>query len=57
MAVFEPVKVEKIIVSVRLSSDVIGKIDRIAGEADISRNELIAQCIDFALANFKKKQD
>jgi predicted transcriptional regulator len=56
MADFEPVKVEKVIVSIRLSSDVIEKIDRIAGDADISRNELITQCIDFALAHFKKKQ-
>jgi predicted transcriptional regulator len=56
MADFAPVKTEKIIVSIRLGSDVLEKLDRIAGETDISRNELINQCIEFALDNFKKDQ-
>jgi predicted transcriptional regulator len=56
MADFAPVKTEKIIVSIRLGSDVLEKLDRIAGETDISRNELVNQCIEFALANFKKSQ-
>jgi len=42
---------DKIVISMRINSSKIDKIDKIAGAIDVSRNELINQCIDFALDN------
>jgi len=50
---FKPIKQEKTIISIRLDADVLKKIDKISTDIDISRNELIVQCIDYALTNFK----
>ena len=52
MTNFKPVKQEKTIISIRLDADVLKKIDNISTDIDISRNELIVQCIDYALKNF-----
>lgn len=54
MEKFRPVKQEKTIISIRLDVDTLKNIDKISQETDISRNELIVQCINFALKNFKK---
>ncbi len=40
------------IISIRIKFDRLKQIDKIASQFDISRNELILQCIDFALDNF-----
>jgi len=62
MTKFQPSKKslnnEKIVISIRTSIQKIEEIDKIANEIDISRNELINQCIDYALANidFKEKK-
>ena len=53
MTNFKPVKQEKTIISIRLDADVLKKIDKISTDIDISRNELIVQCIDYALTNLK----
>ncbi|MBQ8143691.1 MAG: ribbon-helix-helix protein, CopG family [Butyricicoccus sp.] len=51
MEKFSPKKYEKEVISLRISSDVLNEIDQRAAETDISRNEFINQCIDFALKN------
>ena len=53
MTNFKPIKQEKTIISIRLDADVLKKIDKISTDIDISRNELIVQCIDYALTNLK----
>lgn len=53
MSEFKPVKSEKTIISIRLDVDMLKKVDQISQETDISRNELIVQCIDYALNNIK----
>lgn len=62
MPKFQPTKKlntnEKIVISIRLNLDKVEKLDKIAGKTDISRNQLINQCIDYALKNieFKKQK-
>ena len=53
MKQFKPVKTEKVVISIRIDSDTLKNIDEISTKTDISRNELIVQCINFALDNFK----
>lgn len=50
---------EKIVISIRIDINKINEIDQIAGKIDISRNELINQCINYALSNldFKKESE
>jgi len=54
IAGFKPSKIasksEKIIFSVRMDKERLTEIDNIASEAGISRNELIVQCVDFAIS-------
>jgi len=50
---FKPVKNEKIVISIRIDSDVVKKIDKISSNIDISRNELIIQCIKYALKHIQ----
>ncbi len=54
MSEFKPIKQEKTVISIRLDVDMLKTIDEISAEADISRNELIVQCIDYAFKNFKR---
>lgn len=51
MKKFKPVKQEKTIISIRLDVDMLNAIDRVAVETDISRNEFIVQCIEYAIHN------
>lgn len=47
---FQPTnKSEKIVISIRLNLDKVEELDKIASKTDISRNQLINQCIDYAL--------
>ena len=48
---FWPNKHEKIVISVRIDKELIDKIDKVAAEANLSRNEVICQSIEFALDN------
>jgi len=52
---FEPIKNEKTVISIRIDRDMLDTIDGIASDTDISRNEMIIQCIDYALKNSKIK--
>lgn len=53
MKEFVPVKSEKNVISIRLDAKTLKEIDELSVKTDISRNELIVQCIDFALAHLK----
>lgn len=53
MTIFKPIKQEKTVISIRLDVDMLKIIDELAQKTDISRNEIIVQCIDFALKNTK----
>lgn len=48
---FKPIKQEKDVISIRIDSKLLEKVDIIAGNTDISRNELIVQCIEYAINN------
>jgi len=54
MSDFKPVKNEKTIISIRIDVDKLKVIDDMANATDISRNETIVQCIDYALKNLNK---
>ncbi|MGN0522682.1 MAG: ribbon-helix-helix protein, CopG family [Eubacterium sp.] len=51
---FKPKKLEKDVISIRITTDLLNKIDSIACKNDISRNELIVQCIEYAISNMDK---
>ncbi|MCI5562635.1 MAG: CopG family transcriptional regulator [Intestinimonas massiliensis] len=53
MAKFIPKKLEKEVISMRISTTVLEELDNKAAAIGISRNELINQCITFALANME----
>ena len=51
---FKPLKQEKTIISLRMDVEILKKIDNLSIKTDISRNELLVQCIEYALNNFKE---
>ena len=51
MEKFVPKKDEKDVISLRISLSLLEIIDRKAAAIDISRNQLVNQCIEYALAN------
>lgn len=51
---FKPIKQEKQVISIRLDTSTLQAIDSLSAKVDISRNELIVQCIEYALNNIKK---
>ncbi len=51
MMQFKPIKDEKEVISLRLSTKLIKELDEKANAYDMSRNELIVQSIRFALDN------
>lgn len=53
MPKFVPKKPEKEVISMRISVDTLQEIDKKAAEFGISRNELINQMIDYAMANME----
>lgn len=55
MAKFIPKKFEKEVISIRISTIVLDELDKKAAAIGISRNELINQCITFALANMEQE--
>lgn len=57
MEKFRPSKIntEKVVISIRIDLNTLEKIDKEAAKIEISRNELITQCIDFALNNIEEK--
>lgn len=57
MPSFIPKKPEKEVISMRISKDILEVLDQKAARADISRNELINQCILFALENMDEEKE
>ncbi len=55
MKEFVPVKNEKTVISIRLDNNTLKEIDEVSLKTDISRNEFIVQCIDFALVHLKQR--
>ena len=53
---FLPKKKEKEVISMRISAELLAELDTKAAAYDISRNELINQCIQFALENMKSSK-
>lgn len=53
MKEFKPTKTEKTVISIRLDVNMLKNIDEISVKNDISRNEFIVQCIDYAIKNMK----
>ena len=54
MEEFKPTKQEKAVISVRLNVSTLQTIDDLSIKTDISRNEFIVQCIEYALNNIKE---
>lgn len=55
MIKFNPTKSEKIVITIRIEDYRIDELDKIANKLNISRNELISQCLDFAIKNIDLK--
>lgn len=51
---FLPRKPEKEVISMRISTDVLAEVDAKAAVYGISRNELLNQCVVFALAHMEE---
>ena len=55
---FQPInKSEKIVITIRIEDYRVEELDRIASKINISRNELISQCLDFAVKNLEFKKN
>ena len=55
MPKFNPQKIEKVVISLRIEENMVKQIDKLADERDISRNEFIIQCIQFAVKDLSEK--
>ena len=53
MEVFMPKKPDKEVISIRIPTDLLETVDKNAAKSDISRNEFINQCIQFALEHLQ----
>lgn len=53
MADFKPAKQEKTVISIRIDTKILKRIDNVSNASDIGRNEFIVQCIEYALKNLK----
>lgn len=53
---FYPQKPEKVVISLRIDDIELEKIDRAAQTFEVSRNEMIAQCISFALKHLPEQR-
>ena len=49
MSGFVPQKIDKEIISIRISTDMLKKLDYLSAKYEISRNEFINQCIQYAI--------
>ncbi len=53
MSIFKPVKSEKLVISIRLDSNILEEIDQVSSKAGMSRNEFIVQSLRYALDNLE----
>lgn len=56
MTGFAPQKQDKEVISIRIPSELLKRIDQQAANVDISRNEFINQCIRFAMSNMEEQE-
>ena len=54
---FVPVEQTKTLISIRLNTLTIEKIDRLAAKSNLSRNEYIKQMIDYVLENTEEEKE
>ena len=57
MEKFSPRKNEKDVISMRISRDLLEELDQKSAAIGISRNELINQCVRFALDHMEENID
>ena len=57
MAVFIPKQYKKDPITIRVGADKLERIDQLAAQYDMSRNEFINQCIDYAMEHIGKPQE
>lgn len=55
MSNFKPIKQEKDVISIRLDTKLLENVDKLSASIDISRNEFIVQCIEYAINNMETK--
>lgn len=55
MREFKPKKQEKDVISIRIDTELLEKVDKLSNDVDISRNEFIVQCIEYAIDNITTK--
>ena len=53
---FQPVKSDKIVITIRIEDYRVEELDKIASKINISRNELISPSLDFAIKNIDFKE-
>ena len=53
----KPTKNEKVVISIRIEQEKLNIIDEIAKRTDISRNEVINQCLEYAINNSDFKDE
>ena len=53
---FRPTKQEKVVISIRIDSEMLKVVDELSYKTDISRNEFIVQCINYALEHLDKEK-
>ena len=51
---FKPVKQEKSVISIRINCNILEAVDNYSAAINLSRNEFIVQCIEYALNNLDK---
>lgn len=54
---FIPKQYKKEVISLRIDCEKVRRLERLAHENNISRNEFIVQCIDFALQALPEEKD
>jgi metal-responsive CopG/Arc/MetJ family transcriptional regulator len=54
---FVPIEQSKTLISIRLNDLTIEKIDKMANAANLSRNEMIKQMLDYVLENSENTGD
>lgn len=52
---FKPIKPEKSVISIRIENKILKLIDEQSTKIDISRNEFIIQCIEYAIKHLNNK--
>ena len=57
MAKFVIRKPEKEVISMRIDTELLNRLDQMAANSDISRNELINQMILFALTHMEEDEE